>query len=109
MIVTVTSNCFDYNHVGNEWGELFSVNGYQISSGAIVDVSINKTVKVFTQIVEYDSIPDIGQGSYSFTIKKDYFENGFYITQTIYVKENRGRYSGNIATWTVKYDFKPLS
>lgn len=107
MKVTVSSYCSDYNHVGNEWGEYFSVNGNEIGYRDTVSVKRNGSVSVYTEIVEYDKYPDIGRGSYSVKVNSDYFENGFIITQTIYVREGNGRYSGNVAVWVVEYEFTP--
>jgi uncharacterized protein YjdB len=107
MKVTVSAYSSDYNHVGNEWGEYFSVNRSPVRSGSVVSVTRNKKISVYTEIWEDDSIPDVGSASYSFNVKTDYFESGFTITQTINVRENRGRYSGNVATWSVEYTFTP--
>lgn len=105
MTVRVSATCDSYNSVGNEWVKYFSVNGAETIGSDIVSVKMNSSISVYTEIIESDSIPDVGTGRYSCKVSQDYFENGFYITQTIPVRENRGRYSGNIATWTVVYDF----
>jgi hypothetical protein len=107
MKMSVSSKCLSNNHVGNEWGSYFSVNGSKINSGDTITVKRNSSLSVYTEIVEYDNIPDVGQASYNFTVTPEYFEYGVMITQTIYVRENRGRYSGNTATWEVEYTFTP--
>ena len=109
MKVSVSSRCVSYNSVGNEWGTYFSVNGSQINSGDIVSVKRNSNLSVYTEVIEYDNIPDVGRGSYKFTVTPEYFEDGVVVTQTIYVQENRGRYSGNVATWEVEYEFTPYN
>ena len=105
MSVSVSSSCGDYNHVGNEWGSYFSVNGTEVDYGSSVTVEMKGTVSVYTEIIEYDSINDVGTGSYSMKVTKDYFEGGFYITQEISVQEGNGRYAGNYCIWTVIYTF----
>lgn len=106
MTVTISSSCLNYNHVGNEWGAEFLVNGRSVSSGDVVSVELGRTLSVKTTIVEYDKYNDVGIGRYSETMPRDFFENGFYLTQTIHVMEGNGAYAGNVAIWTVTYTFE---
>lgn len=105
MTVSISATCSDYNSVGNEWTKSFSINGERASSGSTVSVTMDSYVSISTTITEEDNIPDVGSDSYSCMVQQNYFEGGFNITQTINVRENRGRYSGNVATWTVVYTF----
>lgn len=106
MRVTITKTCSDYNHVGNEWGFSFSINGGAVSSGDKVSVVRNEDIRVYTEVTEYDDqYDDVGTDAKSVTVTTEYFESGFTVTQTITVMENGGRYSGNVAIWTVKYTF----
>ena len=105
MKVTISASCSNYNHVGNEWYTYFSVDGASVRSGSVVSISMNSNVSVYTEITEDDTYPDVGADSYSCEVTHDYYTNGFTITQTIGVLEDRGRYAGNVATWTVKYTF----
>lgn len=105
--VHVTATCSDYNNVGNEWGKYFYVNNRRISSGGTVSVTVNQNISVRTEIIEFDSVKDIGASTYTLYVPTNYFERGFYITQTIAVRENRGDYVGNVAYWDIRYNFIP--
>lgn len=65
-------------------------------------------MKVETYIVEYDSVRDSSINRVRVNAKKDSLITGCYITQTTYVRENRGRYTGNTAEWETRYDFIAL-
>lgn len=107
MKVSITCSCSNYNSVGNEWVESFSINGSKVSSGSTITVKVGDSVSFYTIVEEQDKVPDIGTGSSSCSISEKYFESGFTMTQKISVQENRGRYSGNVAVWTVVYTFTP--
>ena len=108
MKVRISANCISNNHVGNDWWYSYKVNGNLVNSGDIIPIKVNSKLSVSSMIVENDSVPDEGKASYSLTVNQDYWECGFYIEQTIYVTENRGRYTGNSATWYVRYEFEPI-
>jgi NADPH-dependent curcumin reductase CurA len=108
MKVTISCTCSDYNSVGNEWDTYFKVSGSSVHSGSLVKVTRNGSLSVYTKIIEYDSVMDVGSEFYKFTVTKNDFAYGFVVTQTIYVRENRGRYTGNVATWKVRYKFESL-
>jgi hypothetical protein len=76
-----------------------------VRSGDKVAVTRNGNVEIYTEVIEDDSIQDVGTATDTVKVTDEYFDDGFGITQTINVRENRGRYSGNVATWTVKYTF----
>jgi len=62
---------------------------------------------IYVKITESDTSPDVGSAKEDVEITQAYFDSGFTITQTVTVKENKGRYSGNKATWTITYTFVP--
>jgi hypothetical protein len=107
MKVNISCTCSNYNHVGNEWGQGFTINGQDISSGQTIKVNLNDTLQISSTVEEYDKIPDIGSASSNVTISADNLKNGFTVQQSVNVRENRGQYSGNIATWNVTYKFTP--
>lgn len=82
------------NHVGNEWGYEFFYDYNSISSGYLVTAVQDSNITISANIYEYDSITDIGTGIIQVTLK-----NGYTDSTEIIVRENRGRYYGNIATW----------
>lgn len=99
----------DYNnHVGNEWYEEFYLNGKEISYGDSITLPLGSSVQAKSICIENDSIPDVGSASGSVNVKRDYFQSGFTITQDIVVRENRGRYTGNTAGFTVVYTLIPV-
>ncbi|MDD3921061.1 MAG: peptidoglycan-binding protein [Eubacteriales bacterium] len=107
MTVTISSSCSGYNHVGNSWSKYYSLNDQSASSGSKVEIVLGQSLAIYTKITESDSSPDVGSAKEDVEITQDYFDNGFTITQKVTVKENKGRYSGNKAIWTVTYTFAP--
>ena len=81
------------NHVGNEWSSGITYNGKTIHSGDTITASLNGSITIKGTAVEHDSIPDSGSGSVTIPLS-----GGEKSTQ-FYVRENRGRYSGNLAVW----------
>lgn len=81
------------NHVGNEWSSGITYNGKIIHSGDSITASLNGSITIMGTAIEHDSIPDSGSGSVTIPLS-----GGEKSTQ-FYVRENRGRYSGNLAVW----------
>lgn len=81
------------NHVGNEWSSGVTYNGKTIHSGDTITASLNGSIMITGTAIEHDSIPDSGSGSVNISLS-----GGEKSTQ-FYVRENRGRYSGNLAVW----------
>lgn len=79
--------------VGNEWLKSIEYNGNTISNGQTITVPINSGITIKGIVIESDSVPDIGYGSVYLS------SSGGEKTTEIYVRENRGRYSGNLAIW----------
>ncbi|WP_232015889.1 hypothetical protein [Paenibacillus baekrokdamisoli] len=91
------------NHVGNEWLTEGSVNGKEIDEGStvVLNLKASDTIALKAYAEEQDKIPDIGTSTTSIKVSKVTKKT----TKSIKVKvvENRGRYSGESATW--KFDF----
>ena len=79
--------------VGNEWLKSIEYNGQSISNGATITVPLNSGITITGAVIESDSVPDYGSGSVRISL------DGKEKTTEIYVRENRGRYSGNFAIW----------
>jgi peptidoglycan hydrolase-like protein with peptidoglycan-binding domain len=107
MTVTIKSSCSGYNHVGNSWSKYYSINSGSVSSGDVIDIILNESISVYTKITEKDTVPDVGSAKENVDITQEYYDDGFTVTHKVAVKENRGRYSGNKAYWTVTYTFVP--
>ena len=83
------------NSVGSDWGKFVTVGGENVGSSPIT-VSGN-VLTVDVKAVEYDSLNDVGRGSIDFYC--DEITTSQTQTIRINVRENRGRYSGNVAVW----------
>lgn len=91
--ISCSLNCLTTNHVGNEWSSGITYNGKSIHSGDAITASLNGSITITGTAIEYDSIPDSGSGSVSISL------NGGEKSTQFYVRENRGRYAGNLAVW----------
>lgn len=92
MYASMDSN----NSVGHEWYYDRYYNGGNVHDGFEVTCQPGTSGLVEMKITENDSWPDVGYGSAYITLK-DGFQTSFNVT----VVENRGRYYGNTATFTV--------
>ena len=72
-----------------------------------MDIILGESITVYSKITESDSTPDVGSVKEDIEITQEFFDNGFSITQKVTVTENKGRYSGNKAYWTITFTFEP--
>ncbi len=107
MTVQIKSSCSGYNHVGSNWSRYCSIDGSAVSSGDTVEIVLGESIMVYSKVTESDKSPDIGTKKETVEITQDYYDNGFTVTHEISVKEDKGRYAGNKAHWTVTYTFVP--
>ena len=70
-----------------------------------VSIAAGDTITVSATITEEDKSPDIGTNSESYTVTQSDLKNGFSIRFKVDVRENKGRYSGSVATWNVTFNF----
>ena len=99
-IVTLTNmTLISNNSVGNDWCNTILINGSKIDLYKSIEFNTHN-LNAGILIVENDKIPDVGQKNVN--LKKG------INTINIDVVENRGRYSGNVATWQVilKVEYK---
>lgn len=89
------------NHVGNEWYYYTTHNGNEFNNGNQIIAKSNSTINLTTTIVEDDKIPDYATNYITLSLKDNY-----ETTDQITVRENRGRYTGNIAIWEITYSVK---
>lgn len=105
--VTINTT-MDYNNsVGNDWSYSYSFNSSTIRSGDTVSLYNGQTITLEASATEDDKSPDRGYASGKYTIYKSDLENGFYCTLSFTVTEDKGRYAGNSAGFTVKFTFDP--
>ena len=105
MQVKASATCGDYNHVGSDWSQEFYVNGEKVGKSTTVSIAAGDTITVSATITEEDKSPDIGTNSESYTVTQSDLKNGFSIRFKVDVRENKGRYSGSVATWNVTFNF----
>ena len=103
-VTLVSAELVENNSVGNEWAIGASVNGKELEEGSSVTLNMKPsgTLKLEALAEEQDKIPDYG--SKSANVKLSSFSKSTNKTLAVVVTENRGRYSGNTATW--KFTFK---
>ncbi|MEK3714913.1 hypothetical protein [Paenibacillus sp. FSL R7-0333] len=103
-VTFVSAELIENNHVGNEWWWGGFVNGEELEEGDSVtlDVSSTGSIKLRAEAQEQDKIPD--EASASVAIKVSTLKDTQNKSLTVKVVENRGRYSGNTASW--KFVFK---
>jgi hypothetical protein len=85
------------NHVGNEWGYSLDINGKTLCLGQKVTLN-SKSLTCKAAVVEHDSIPDKNLTTDKLKLGDNYI--------SVIVTENRGRYSGNTATWQFTINVK---
>lgn len=108
--VSVEAKCIENNSVGDSWDVVYAVNGVQKQSATekwLIKVWDNAEVSVNTIVTEEDSVDDVGRKNTTFIITDNDLRHDFEIEQTVIVRENRGRYSGNTAEWKIVYTFEP--
>ena len=84
------------NHVGNDWSSGVYYKGDLMNGSFEVTAKEGSTIKITGKAVEHDNVPDVGSGSVSLVLR-----DGNEAETTFYVRENRGKYSGNRAVWVL--------
>ncbi|MNW65917.1 hypothetical protein D3C74_443440 [compost metagenome] len=90
--------------MGNDWYTVGYINGKEIAedSPMVLDLKTTESVKLKAYAEEQDKIPDSAETSVS--IQASAVTKTISKAVKVTVTENRGRYSGNTATW--KFTFK---
>jgi len=86
------------NSVGNEWVHELWVDGKALEPDRDYPITItsSSSLNVTARSTELDNIPDVGSASASVPIRQLAREP---LTINVRVRENRGRYAGNMAEW----------
>ncbi|MNC27352.1 hypothetical protein D3C75_755220 [compost metagenome] len=102
-VTLVSAELTENNHVGNEWYTTASINGKEISedSSVVLDLKSTESVKLKAYAEEQDKIPESATATAS--IKASAITKAISKAVEVTVVENRGRYSGNTATWTFTF------
>ena len=106
--IRYAARCDDYNHVGSAWSQAFYVDGEEVHGRVTRNLAPGETFTLETVITDQDNSPDIGRDQRTVALTAEQLTNGTSITATVEVRENRGRYSGNVAVWTVVYTVTPI-
>lgn len=91
--VYIKSKKLHNNSVGSDWVYTYESNGNKIKSGDIVN---GDEITIDITITEMDSVPDRSTATITIPIF-----DGSIESKTITVRENRGRYAGNTASFEI--------
>ena len=94
--INMSARIQNNNHVGNEWSYERYCNDEAVHDGFEVSGEPGSSLLVGMKIIERDNSPDEGSENVYITL-----DDGYQTSFDITVIENRGRYSGNTATFTV--------
>lgn len=104
--VTLQSVKLAYNNsVGNDWGYSFYVNNEEIKVGRSKSITLTKgdMLEFEAHATEFDKIPDHGNEHQRYTYDELISSGTISAEMNVIVTENRGRYSGNTASWVFYY------
>ncbi|MDG0793985.1 hypothetical protein OMP38_26550 [Cohnella ginsengisoli] len=103
-VTVVSVKLVENNHVGNEWLTVAKINGKEVSAGSSVTLTLkaSETIHLDAYAEEQDKIPEDGESTAS--VKASSIGKTTNKALSVVVTENRGRYSGETATW--KFTFK---
>ena len=104
--VSGKASCNNFNSVGKNWSyELFVNNQEVTNTTKSMKFNVGDTITLTAHVVEDDSYPDVGDMTKTHVITDSDLKNGFKVSMTVSVKENRGRFSGNVAEWNITFSF----
>lgn len=105
MRFSISSSCSNYNHVGYSWEEEFEINGKPVSKWGNITVAAGDKITLEASFTENDKSPDYGHARQVYTVKQEDMAKGFKVSFSVDVREDKGRYSGCVATWNVTFTF----
>ncbi|BCG58445.1 hypothetical protein [Paenibacillus sp. URB8-2] len=105
-VTYVSAELVENEHVGNEWWWGGYVNGKELEEGSSVTVSATGSIKLRAEAQEQDKYPE--DGFDTVTVKLSSLKSSINKTLNVTVTENRGRYSGNTATWRFVFKIEKL-
>ena len=96
--VTYSAKLTQNNSVGNEWGVGLKYNGEIFEGDFVIQQQKNNELELTAFAIEYDSLNDYGSQHINFGL----LSVGETKTKqvVVIVRENNGRYTGNVAKWT---------
>ena len=96
--ITYSVYMISNNHVGNEWGYSIFYNSNEFENGDLLSGNIDSYITLYAEIYEFDKIMDYGTNSINLML-----QDGYQDTIEVIVKENCGRYYGNVAKFKINY------
>ncbi|OKP78822.1 hypothetical protein A3844_28875 [Paenibacillus helianthi] len=102
-VTLVSAELTENNHVGNEWYTTAYINDKEIGEGSsvVLDLKSTESVQLKAYAEEQDKIPESAKATAS--VKASAITKTISKAIEVTVVENRGRYSGNTATWTFTF------
>ena len=73
----------------------------------LIAVTAGDEITVKAIVTDNDKSPDVGTNNSKHTVTEKEIKDGFTISFNVKVRENKGRYTGNTATWKISYKFTP--
>ncbi|CAI6082944.1 hypothetical protein [Cohnella sp. JJ-181] len=108
-VTVVSVELVENNHVGNEWYTEASVNGKAVSDGSSVTLTLKPSaaIKLEAYAQEQDKIPE--EDTATASVKASSITKTTNKALSVTVTENRGRYSGETATWKFTFKMQKIS
>lgn len=94
--------------IGNEIYYTFKINDDIVYDGDVVGITLDKPVKFWGEVVEDDTLPDVGRVSYSTTFSLAELKGGSWVELYPSAHETRGPDAGNTAHFTMKFDIEAV-
>ena len=108
--VIAHGECENYNHVGYNWRETYTVNGVSVGSEPVVmDLCAGDSIAFTAKLTEADKYPETGKSTSKIKLSQADLEKGAIIVVSVPVKENKGRYKGKVARWKVTFEITPAT
>lgn len=107
-VTFVSAKLVENNHVGNEWWSGAYVNGKELKGGGSLVLTLKPadSVKLKAKVSEQDKYPDNGEANVS--VKASSVIKSMNKSLSVTVTENRGRYSGETATWSFSFKIEKV-
>ncbi|MCA0757198.1 hypothetical protein KP806_19215 [Paenibacillus sp. N4] len=107
-VTFVSAKLVENNHVGNEWWSGAYVNGKELKAGGSLVLTLKPadSVKLKAKVSEQDKYPDNGEANVS--VKASSVIKSMNKSLSVTVTENRGRYSGETATWSFSFKIEKV-
>lgn len=99
--VLVSADLQENPSVGNEWNYNVEIDGHPLDVRNPLILDVNSRAVINTVVTEEDSIPDVGRNKSYFSLYDYDMSNKVRLDYNIKVRENRGRYTGNVALWGI--------